>query len=220
MFGELTSQSFEEAIGALIDRDRDLASVVARHGPPGIMRRESGYATLVLLILEQQVSLASAKATFERLSATAGDLTPEILSALSDEQFRGAGVSRQKTRYIRCLGQCVLDETLSLERLAIAGDDEVRERLTSITGIGPWTADIYLLTCLMRPDIWPVGDIALQAAVRDVKRLEHRPDRDTLDAMGEQWRPWRSVATRIFWHYYLSTVRRAGQGGEQGPAND
>ncbi len=207
MSRRLTNQDLETAINELSRRDPDLCTVIERFGKPRVRRRPGGYATLVLLILEQQVSLASARATHARLAAAAGDLTPEQVVRLSDEAFRAAGVSRQKTRYIRHLGESILDQSLRIERLPRMDDDEVRSELTRITGIGPWTADVYLLMCLMRPDVWPVGDIALQAAARDVKRLQQRPDTEELARLGESWRPWRSVAARILWHHYLNTAR-------------
>lgn len=208
MPARLTHQTFNKALTILAQRDPDLAAIVDRFGNPPVWRRPRGFETLVLLILEQQVSLASAKAAFERLTATAGALTPENLAALSDEEFRAAGVSRQKTRYVRHLGDCVADGTLRLDRLARLDDDGVRAQLTQIKGIGPWTADVYLLMSLMRPDVWPVGDIALQAAAHAVKGLDARPGPDALVEIGEAWRPWRSVAARMLWHHYLNTVRR------------
>jgi DNA-3-methyladenine glycosylase II len=208
MNNRLTHQTFKKALTILSRRDRDLGNVIESFGHPPIWRRPGGFATVVLLILEQQVSLASAKAAFERLSAAVVDLTPEKFMILTDEQFRGAGVSRQKTRYIRHLSECVLDCSLRFDRLARMDDDGVREHLTQVKGIGAWTAEVYLLMCLMRPDVWPVGDIALQAAAHDIKGLKARPDPDQLTEIGEQWRPWRGVAARILWHHYLNTVRK------------
>lgn len=204
----LTQQTFKKALTILAERDGDLQNIIDRYGNPPIWRRPKGFETLVLLILEQQVSLASAKAAYERLSAVAGALEPDTLLALDDTQFRSAGVSRQKTRYIRHLSECVTDGSLRLDRLSRLDDDGVRAALTQVKGIGPWTAEVYLLMCLMRPDVWPVGDIALQAAAHEVKGLSARPAPDELTELGEQWRPWRSVAARILWHHYLNTVRK------------
>ncbi len=209
----LTREGFDEAVTALARRDADLRSVVDRHGRPRIARRRGGYATLVLLILEQQVSLGSARAAFRRLDAAAGGLTPERVARLSDAQFRKAGVSGRKTGYIRHLGDCIADRSLRVDRLGRMPDEDVRGRLTQVRGIGPWTADVYLLTCLMRPDIWPVGDLALRAAAREVKGLASRPDAAELAGIGEAWRPYRSVAARILWHHYLGAARRGRGGG-------
>jgi DNA-3-methyladenine glycosylase II len=208
MSERLSRQTFNKALTMLADRDADLGIIVERFGAPPIRRRPAGFGTLVLLILEQQVSLASARATFERLSAAVPELTAEGIALLSDDDFRAAGVSRQKTGYIRHLGESVQSGALRLGALPRMGDDDVRAHLTAVKGIGPWTADVYLLTCLMRRDVWPVGDIALQAAVHDVKGLDARPGPDSLLEIGEQWRPWRSVAARMLWHHYLNTVRR------------
>ena len=171
-------------------------------------KRPGGFRTLVLLILEQQVSLASARAAFDRLTAAAGRLTPERVLELDDAQYRGAGVSRQKTRYIRHLSACVLDKSLRLARLPHLDDDGVRAELTQVKGIGAWTAEVYLLMSLQRPDVWPVGDIALQAAAAEIKGRDARPGPEELMEIGEQWRPWRSVAARILWHHYLNTPRK------------
>lgn len=204
----LTHQTFNKALTILAERDGDLQTVMSRFGNPPIWRRPRGFGTLVLLILEQQVSLASAKAAHDRLAAVATELAPERLLALGDEQFRGAGVSRQKTRYIRHLSECVLDRTVRLDRLGRLDDEAVRAELMQVKGIGFWTADVYLMMGLMRPDVWPVGDIALQAAAHDIKGLDARPSPDALAEIGEAWRPWRSVAARLLWHHYLNTVRK------------
>lgn len=208
MSSRLTLETFNKALTILARRDTDLAGVIEKHGNPPIWRRAPGFDTLVLLILEQQVSLASARAAYDRLTVAAGGLTPEKMGVLSDAKFRAAGVSRQKTRYIRHLSDCLIDGTVKLDRLPRLDDDAVREHLIQVKGIGAWTADVYLLMSLMRPDIWPVGDIALQAAAHSIKGLDARPDQDQLTEIGEQWRPWRSVAARILWHHYLSTPGR------------
>ncbi|CAN0292511.1 unnamed protein product [Discosporangium mesarthrocarpum] len=208
MNSRLTLETFNKALTILAQRDPDLAAVISEFGNPPVWRRPSGFATLILLILEQQVSLASARAAYDRLTATAIELTPENMLRLRDEAFRAAGVSRQKTRYIRHLSDCILDRSLRLDRLGRMSDDDVRTHLTRVKGIGAWTANVYLLMALMRPDIWPVGDIALQAAAHELKGLDARPGPEELDGIGENWRPWRSVAARILWHHYLSTPRR------------
>ena len=207
MTTRLTAETFNKALTILAKRDPDLGKIVTAHGNPPMWKRPGGFRTLVLLILEQQVSLGSARAAFDRLSAVAGKLTPANTLALSDAEFRGAGVSRQKTRYIRHLSECILDKSARIGRLPYMDDDAVREHLIRVKGIGIWTADVYLLMSLQRHDVWPVGDIALQAAAYEIKDLEARPDTDQLTEIGEQWRPWRSVAAHILWHHYLSTPR-------------
>jgi DNA-3-methyladenine glycosylase II len=162
-------------------------------------------------VLEQQVSLASALAAFRRLEVAAGSLTPERFLRFSDADLLAIGFSRQKARYGRALAAALIDGSLDLEGLATVDDDEVRQALEAVPGIGRWTSTIYLLMVLGRPDVWPVGDMALAAAVGEVKGLGHRPGTDEMEVIGEVWRPWRSVAARLFWHDYLArprTIRR------------
>ncbi|HEY3291179.1 MAG TPA: DNA-3-methyladenine glycosylase 2 family protein, partial [Anaerolineae bacterium] len=187
----------------LVAHDCDLAQVVVRLGVPPLWEREPGFATLVHIILEQQVSLASARAANNRLRVALGEVTPKNLLGLSDSHMKEIGFSRQKMSYARILAEAVLDRTLDLEALANLDDDQVRVELTRVKGIGRWTADIYLLMGLCRPDIWPIGDLALLSAVRDVKRLDHTPTHDELDLIIANWRPYRAVAARVLWHHYL-----------------
>jgi DNA-3-methyladenine glycosylase II len=200
----LNARGFGRAVSLLTERDGDLAAIVARHGRPRFWRREPGFATLVLIILEQQVSLASARAAFERLRARLGTVEPEGLLGLDDPALRAAGLSRQKARYCRELARAVRDGALPLQRLSVMQDDEARARLEAVTGIGRWTADVYLLSALGRRDVWPVGDLALVRAVQRVKGLGTRPAEDEMRSIGEAWRPWRAVAARLLWHEYLS----------------
>ena len=123
---------------------------------------------------------------------------------LDDLTLRKIGFSRQKTRYCRNLATAIINETLRLDKLAKLADEPARAELLQITGIGQWTADIYLLTALKRPDIWPLGDLALAVAVQQVKRLKERPSSKELEKISERWKPWRAVAARVFWHHYLS----------------
>ncbi len=204
----LTPELLGAAIASLTARDADLAAVVNRFGPPPLWDRTPGFPTLIHIILEQQVSLASARAAFERLCQVADPLTPQALLTLDDSTLRQVGFSRQKTRYARHLAAAVSEGRLDLAALAEQPDEEARSRLTALKGIGPWTADIYLLMALGRPDVWPVGDLALQLALAEVKRLPTRPTPAMMAALAEQWRPWRAVAARILWHHYLQRPRR------------
>jgi DNA-3-methyladenine glycosylase II len=157
----------------------------------------------VHLILEQQVSLASARAAFDRLVAqVGGPVTPEALLGLDDATLRAIGFSRQKTRYARALATSLLDG-FALSALGRLSDDEVRRALTAHPGIGRWTAEVYLTMCLRRPDVWPHGDLALATSATHVLGLAVRPSFDELEAIAERWRPWRAVAARILWHDYL-----------------
>ena len=204
MNAPLTEASLHHAVAELAQRDADLAQIVERHGPPPLWAREPGFATLVLLILEQQVSLASALAAFNRLEASIGAETPAGVLALSEEELRRVGFSRQKSGYARALATAIQSGVFDPGHLADLDDDGVRAALTSLKGIGPWTAEIYLLMVLRRPDAWPVGDLALAAAAQQVKRLTQRPTPADLLALAETWRPWRAVAARMLWHHYLS----------------
>ena len=204
MSARLDARSYRRGLTELGSRDPDLGRVLVDFGPPPMWDREPGFATLVHIILEQQVSLASARACFGKLVAAVGELTPQSLLALDDESLKVVGFSRQKAEYSRVLAAAVDSGELDLEDLAGQGDDEARERLMQLKGIGRWTADIYLLMALGRPDVWPVGDLALVVAVKKVKGLDTRPDPEEFLALGEAWRPWRSVAARLLWHHYLS----------------
>jgi DNA-3-methyladenine glycosylase II len=210
----LTEADLPAAVEILAARDAGLASIAARFGTPPLWAREPGFPTLVHLVLEQQVSLASAKAAFDRLVAATDPLTPSALLALDDAQLLAIGFSRQKTRYARALAQAVAAGDLHLDGLADADDAEVDRRLTALPGIGPWTATIYRLMVLLRPDAWPIHDIALAQAIAEVRGLAARPAPDEMHAIAEAWRPWRAVAARLLWHHYLSVraERRAARG--------
>ncbi|HEX6844028.1 MAG TPA: DNA-3-methyladenine glycosylase 2 family protein [Actinomycetota bacterium] len=199
----LTDRGIRAASAALADADPALGASLARHGPPPLWAREPSFATLVHLILEQQVSLASARAAFDRLAvALGGSVEPPGLLRLTDDELRAIGFSRQKAGYARGLATAVLDG-FSLGSLAELPDDVVRSSLTSIKGVGRWTADVYLTMCLRRPDVWPHGDLALATSAQAVLGLGARPSFDGLAAIAERWRPYRAVAARILWHDYL-----------------
>jgi DNA-3-methyladenine glycosylase II len=199
----LDETTFSQAIRVLISVDMDLAQVVAIHGVPPLWVREPGFPTLVYIILEQQVSLASARAAFERLRAAVKPLTPKGFLKLNDAELLRIGFSRQKTLYTRLLAESLARRHFDLRYLHDLHDDAARKMLIAFKGIGGWTADIYLLSALRRPDIWPTGDLALATAVQEVKRLRKRPSPEKLEALSVPWRPWRAVAARLFWHAYL-----------------
>ncbi len=200
----LTEHVFREGVRVLEKRDVYLAEVVRNFGPPPLWVREPGFPTLVYIILEQQVSLASAKAAFDRLNAFVRPLTPGRFLKLTDAELLRIGFSRQKTLYTRLLADSLARRQFDLRYLNDLQDDAARKMLIAFKGIGKWTADIYLLSALRRPDIWPTGDLALATAVQEVKRLRQRPSPERLEKMSAPWRPWRAVAARLFWHHYLS----------------
>jgi DNA-3-methyladenine glycosylase II len=199
----LDRRTFRRVARELAARDGALGAIVERCGVPEFWMRPPGFPTLLLLILEQQVSLASAKAAFDRVASRPGGATPEAILALSDGELRADGFSRQKTRYARALSTALLDGSLDLDAVAAADDDEARATLVVLPGIGPWTAEVYLLSALRRPDTWPVGDIALQEAAKRALMLAERPSPDELAELGERWRPHRATAARLLWHLYL-----------------
>jgi len=199
----LDEQFFAQAARELAERDEDLAAIIQKYGLPPLWTREPGFPSLVYIILEQQVSLASARALYERLQGAVKPFTPGRFLNLTETEMRRLGFSRQKTRYTRLLAEAIHRKEFALHKLHELEDELAHRQLTSLKGVGAWTADIYLLSALRRPDIWPVGDLALATAVQEVKRLRKRPSPERLEAMSTPWRPWRAVAARLFWHAYL-----------------
>jgi len=199
----LNEELFARGVLLLMRRDEHLAEVVKTYGRPPLWVREPGFPTLVYIILEQQVSLASAKAAFDRLTAAVKPLTPNGFLKLNDAELLRIGFSRQKTLYTRLLAESLARRHFDLRYLHELPDDSAHKMLVTFKGIGRWTADIYLLSALRRPDIWPTGDLALATAVQEVKRLRKRPSPEKLEALSTPWRPWRAVAARLFWHAYL-----------------
>jgi len=200
----LTKKTFEQALVCLKKQDPDLKGILSRLGPPLLRKREQGFPTLIHIILEQQVSVSSADAVFHRLRNAMPVFVPAEFLKLDNNYLRHIGFSRQKSHYCRRLADLINREKFNVENLRKMTDEQARSSLCTIPGIGPWTADIYLLTALRRPDIWPQGDLALAAAVRQVKRFKTRPSPEQLTAAANQWKPWRSVAACILWHYYVT----------------
>lgn len=188
----------------LADYDADMAYVFQTYGTPPLWKREASFSTLIHIILEQQVSLASALSAFNKLKAKLGDITPANVLSLTDEELKAAYFSRQKILYARNLSEAILDERLNLQSLENLPDEDVKNELKKIKGIGDWTADIYLLMALLRADVMPKGDLALHVAWEKLKKLEARPNSDEFLLIAEKWKPFRSVAARLLWHFYLS----------------
>ncbi len=202
----LTQETLLQGLRILSERDPALNQIWEDLGSPPMWARDPGFPTLMHIILQQQVSLASAQAAYDRLLAAASPLTPARFLELDHDCLKSIGFSRQKTTYGRILAHALGEGHLDLAALETMDDMAVRSELTQHKGIGPWTADIYLLMALRRPDIWPVGDLALAVAVQRNKGLAARPTPDELETIGENWRPWRAVAARLLWHYYLSSI--------------
>jgi DNA-3-methyladenine glycosylase II len=199
----LDEESLFKAIRILANRDPDLASIVQRYSSPPMWSRPPGFATLIHIILEQQVSLSSARAAYNRLKEATGNVSPTSFLKLSDRELKSIGFSRQKTHYGRQLARGIIDGSIDLDALEGYHDEEARSQLMAIKGIGRWSADIYLLMALRRPDVWPHSDIALIKAVTRIKKLKSHPSSEEWEAIGEAWRPWRSVAARLMWFEYL-----------------
>jgi DNA-3-methyladenine glycosylase II len=201
----ITPTDLHRMVELLTVRDKSLASVVERYGMPPLWARDPGFPTLLHIILEQQVSLASAKTAFDRLCVAIGrPPTPAKFLTLDDAELRTIGFSRQKTRYGRELSRAIIDGRLDLETLAAADDDTVRAELIKLPGIGNWTVDVYLLLALQRPDAFASTDLALLVSVQRLKKLKARPTPLEFEAMAEKWRPYRAGAARLLWHAYLS----------------
>ena len=200
----LTPTRLAEACAQLSARDPHLRRIQQKLGTPPLWERDPGFPTLVHIILEQQVSLASARAAFNKLQAAAGSLTPETFLRFDDAQLKEIGFSRQKAGYCRGLAQSLRDGEIRLDELASLEDESARAALLKVKGIGPWSANIYLLLALLRPDIWPSGDLALEVAWQKLQHLERRPSSAELAEIAAQWSPWRAAAARLLWHYYLS----------------
>jgi DNA-3-methyladenine glycosylase II len=204
----LTEPTFVQVIAELADRDPDLARAVARWGEPPFWTHEPGFPGLVLEILSQQVSLESANAAFAKLGGRIAPITPEGFLTLDDGTLKEIGFSRQKTGYVRGLAEAIGGGVLDLDEVGRMADGEARHALLAVKGIGPWTADTYLLFALRRPDAWPSGDLALAKAIQELRDLPSVPSYPEVDAIAEAWHPWRAVAARILWHAYLSVRGR------------
>jgi DNA-3-methyladenine glycosylase II len=195
---------FEKGLNILIERDHDLAAITNRYGRPSQWQREPGFSTLIRIILEQQVSLSSAKKTFERLCKAITPLTPENFLKLDDIELKAIGFSKQKTRYGRELSQAIIKGKLDINALEKLDDLKVRKELTEIKGIGDWTTDMYLMMALQRSDIFPSKDLAVVTAVKEIKNLDHKLTLKQLESIAQLWQPYRTIATMILWHYYLN----------------
>jgi DNA-3-methyladenine glycosylase II len=200
------------AVKALAEKDPGIiAHMLEIGGTTPLRRREPGFEGLAAIIVSQQVSTASANAIFGRLRAAIEPLNAKNLLAASDDTLRKVGLSAPKIRGLRAVAAAVATKALDIEALASMSAEEAHEKLVAVKGIGPWTADIFLLFCLGHPDAWPAGDLALQEAARLALNLKKRPDTVRLEKLGERWRPWRGVAARMLWAYYRA--RKEGRSG-------
>jgi DNA-3-methyladenine glycosylase II len=199
----LDQQTLHQGVVELAARDRSLADIARRLGTPPLWPREPGFATLVHIILEQQISLKAAHTMLLKLQNHLGEITPVRVLQAGDDALRGLGITRQKSRYCLELATRVDSGDLSLEDLARLPTEEGRKALLAVPGLGPWSVDVYYMTALRKPDVWPFGDLALADAIADIKGLESHPSRDEQSRITEAWVPWRAVAARLLWAHYL-----------------
>lgn len=205
MIETFNEQNHAQLCEQLANKDRQLRQIIDIYGYPPVWTRSPRFSSLVHIILEQQVSLASAKAAFVKLKKYIGTITPGKILQLSDEELRSCYFSRQKTVYVRQLAQAIDSGQLRLSGLSHLPDDLVRAELKKIKGIGDWTADIYLLFALQRCDIFPIGDLAMVNAFKEVKGLAAKAGKEKIVLLAESWRPYRSIATYLLWHHYIKS---------------
>lgn len=203
-----TEAEFDAALAALIAADPRLAEVLARAGRPALRRRPVGFEGLAAIVVSQQLSTASAGAIWKRLSEALDPVDHEKILRARKATLQRAGLSEGKIRTLKAMAKAIRDGGLDLAAIAEHSAEEAHRVLTAVTGIGPWTADIYLLFCLGQADAWPAGDLALQEAVRHAFGLAQRPNAKEMIALAEPWRPWRGVAAFLLWAYYAAIRRR------------
>ena len=195
--------NFYQFCDVLAKKDRDLKTIIKHYGYPPMWTRPASFQTLILFILEQQVSLASAYAAFKKLKERIGYVTPSKILSLTDEELRSCYFSRQKIVYARELAKAVQTKQLRLNKFSNAHEDVIRLELKKIKGIGDWTVDVYLMHALQRPDLFPLGDIALVNSLKETKQLHPHITKEKMLTIAEPWRPYRSVASMILWHAYI-----------------
>ena len=204
---ELTENTLAEGLSVLAAVDPDVARVLDEAGPPSLRRNQAGFEALLRAIVSQQISKAAAATVWARLEKATGGIAPDALLMLDEEALRGAGLSRQKVAYARGLAEAVVTGGIDLDGLSGRPDEDIVEELVRLKGIGRWSAEIYLLFALGRPDAFPADDLALMIGAQRLKRLDTRPNRTGLTEIAEAWRPWRSPAALLLWHYYSWTGR-------------
>jgi DNA-3-methyladenine glycosylase II len=200
---QFTSDNFHQLCNELAEKDLIFKDILQQYSYPPMWTRPASFATLIHIVLEQQVSLASARAAFNKLKEKIGDITPAKLLQLSDEALRACYFSRQKTVYARHLAEAFISKKIQLNKLTASHDDDVRSILKQIKGIGDWTADVYLLFALQRTDIFPIGDLAMVNALKEVKKLPAHTTRADILILADAWRPYRSIAAMLLWHHYI-----------------
>ena len=205
MHQTFNEKNFQEICNELAVKDIHFKKIIDEHAYPPVWTRPNNFSSLIHIILEQQVSLASAKAAFIKLKKKTGAITPAKLLALSDAELRECYFSRQKTVYARALATALVSKEISLKKLATEESDAIRTTLKKVKGIGDWTVDVYLLFVLHRTDVFPIGDLAMVNAMKEIKQLSKTSSKEMLLEMAESWRPYRSIAAMLMWHHYIKT---------------
>jgi len=203
-----TRNAFEPLCNKLAKTDANLQFIISNHGYPPMWSRPNSFETLVHIILEQQVSLASALSALNKLRERVQEITPARVLLLTDEEFRACYCSRQKTGYIKYLAESIISGQIDLESFTHLPDDEIRKQMLILKGIGNWTIDVYLMFVLQRADIFPIGDLAAVNALKRIKQLPVTTTREEIVAIAEQWQPYRTIATMLLWHFYLSSPKK------------
>ncbi len=203
MIQTFSADTFQSHCDLLAKKDKHLKAIINEHGYPPMWTRKQGFETLILTILEQQVSLAAAFAAYKKLKAKIGAVTPAKILAMSNEELRECYFTRQKQVYAKELATAVTTKKLQLKKFSEMNDEEVREQLTSVKGIGNWTTDVYLMHALQRTDLFPLGDIALVNSLKETKQLHPHISKEEMLAIAERWRPYRTIAAMILWHAYI-----------------
>lgn len=211
MIKKLDESELAKICKKLSKQDEHLKFIFETYGTPPLWKRDESFATLVHIILEQQVSLASALSAFNKLQEKVEKITPENVLKLTDEELKACYFSRQKTVYVRELAKAILSKDLDLKKLEKLSDADVKDELKKIKGIGDWTSDIYLMMALLREDVMPKGDLALHVAYKNLMKLERAPSSDEFQIIAEKWKPFRAVAARLLWHFYLSERNAAAK---------
>lgn len=206
--GTFNHESYHALCERLAGADFDLKTILSNHGYPPMWTRDNSFETLVHIILEQQVSLASAQAALNKLREKCETIHPDAILQLSDEEMRACFVSRQKAGYIRGLAEAINNGAIRLSEFKNLSNDEVRQKLIRLKGIGHWTIDVYLMFVLQRTDIFPLGDLAAVNALKRLKKLDFSVSKEEVAAVSERWKPFRTIATMMLWHYYLSNPRK------------
>ena len=208
MSEQFSKSNFQSICDELAAKNAELAAIINTYGYPPMWSRPNTFETLVHIILEQQVSLASALSALNKLKEAVRELTPARLLLLTDEEMRACYISRQKSGYIKYLAEAISSGQLNLTELEDLPDDQVRAKLVALKGIGNWTADVYLMFVLQHPDVFPVGDLAAVNAVKRVKKLPAETSKEQLLDISLSWQPYRTIATMLLWHFYLSAPRQ------------